>query len=140
MSFTAKWASDVWPKVQEKYKQVIAQRPAKQDTATGTHYGEKVYGVLADKKEVRNVCCNLAFTDPAANTVLQKDISFATVERLAIDMFVDTASVIPDDEQVAASAAADTSQVAEDGAGGRVAEKLLSAKKMADPNPGAQGL
>ena len=88
-----------------------------------------VYQVLAEKKEVRNVACNLAFTDPTGNTMLQKNISFATVERFAIDMFIDTASVTPDDVQVAASAATDTSQVAEDGAGGRQAEKILRAKK-----------
>ena len=135
MSFTEKWASDVWPSAQEKYRRVLAQRPAKQDTATGTHYGEQVDQALAEKKEVRNFSCNLAFTDPTANTVLQKDISFATVERFALDMFVDTVSVTPDDDQVAASAATDASQVAEDGSGGRRAEKKLlsTAKKWRIP-------
>ena len=74
------------------------------------------------KKEVRNVACNLAYTDPNGNTMLQKNISFATVERFAIDMFIDTASVTPANDQVAASAAADTSQIVDDGAGGRQAE------------------
>ena len=72
----------------------------------------------------------MAFTDPVENTMLQKDISFATVERFAIDMYIDlTVSATPDDDQVAASAAIDTSQIADDGAGGRLAEKILRAKK-----------
>ena len=129
MSFTEQWTSDIWPAVQEKYQHVLAQRPAKQDTATGVHYGKVVYQVLAEKKEVRNVACNLAFTDPTGNTMLQQNISFATVERFAIDMFIDTASVTPDDDQVAASAATDTSQVAEDGAGGRQALKNIPGAK-----------
>jgi len=120
---------------------VLAQRTAKQETATGVHYGQKVYEILPEEKEIRNAICNLAFTDPIGNTMLQKNISFATVERFAIDMYIDTASVTPDDDQVAASAATDTSQIADDGAGGRLAEKILGAKKRKkDPRPGAQGL
>ena len=102
MSFIARWSSDIWPAVQDKYTHVLAQRPARQDVATGQHYGQKLYEVLASKKEVRNVACNLAFTDPTGNTMLQKNISFVTVERFAIDMCVDTASATPDAEHVAA--------------------------------------
>ena len=130
MPFTEQWTSGIWPAVQEKYTHVLAHRPAKQDIATGTRYGETVYQSLAEKKEVRNVSCNLAFTDPTGNAMLQRSISFATVERFAIDMFIDTASVTRDGDQVAASAATDTSQVAEDGAGGRQAENILRAKKQ----------
>ena len=137
MSFTEQWASDIWPALEEKYKYVLGKRPAKQDIATGTHYGEKVFQALPTKREVRNVSCNLAFTDPTGNTMLQKNISFATVERFAIDMYVD---VTHDDARVAESVAADT-VTGEDGAGGSQAEKILSAaKKMEYPSPGAQGL
>ena len=141
MSWIEKWGSLIWPKVQAKHKHVSAQRPSLQANATGTHYGEKVYQLLPEKGEIRNVTCNLTFTDPIENTMLQKTISFATVERFAIDMFIDTASVTPDDDQVAASAATDTNQIADDGAGDRLAEKILRAKKkMEDRSPGAQGL
>ena len=69
---------------------------------------------------------------------MQTIISFAIVERFAIDMFVDTASVTPGDDQVAASAAADSSQDAEDGAGA-AKQKHSFAQRIEDPNPGAQG-
>ena len=130
MPFTEQWTSDIWPAVQEQYTHVLAQRPAKQYIATGTHYGEQVYQGLAEKQEVRNVSCNLAFIDPTGNAMLQRGISFATVERFAIDMLIDPASVTRDGDQVAASAATDTSQVAEDGAVGRQAEQILRAKKQ----------
>ena len=126
MSFVEKWQHDIWPVVHEKYWQVLAQRPAKQDTATGTHYGEKVYELLKKKKEIRNVACNLAYTDPTENTVLQTEISFSTVERFALDMFVNIAPGT--DDKVAGSAASDI-VVAEDGSGGRQAERILHGKK-----------
>ena len=140
MSFLEKWISDIWPAIEAKHRHVLAQRPTKQAIATGVHYGEKVYEFLPEKKEIRNVICNLAFTDLVENTMLQRDISFAAVERFALDMYIDLKeSATPGDDQVAASAATDTSQIADDGAGGRLAEKILRAK-MEDPSPGAQGL
>ena len=126
MSFVEKWQHDMWPVVHEKYRQVLAQRPAKQDTATGTHYGEHVYEFLKIKKEIRNIACNLAYTDPTENTVLQTEISFSTVERFALDMFVNIAPGT--DDKVAGSAASDI-VVAEDGSGGRQAERILHGKK-----------
>ena len=125
MSFAAKWTSDIWPVVQAKYNHVLLQRTAKQDCATGVHYGTKVYDILPVKKEIRNVSCNLAFTDPIGNTILQKNISYATVERFAIDMYIDP--VVTDDDQLAAPNDKDTSQ--NDGAAGRRAEKTLSSTK-----------
>ena len=137
MSFIEKWAVEFWPALEAKYSHVLAQRPAKQDVATGTRYGEQVCEILTKKKEVRNVSCNLAFTDPTANTTLQQAFSVETVERFAIDTFLDPTPAPSDDDQVAASAAqvtasaaADTSVVGEDGAGGRQAEQILRAKKQ----------
>jgi len=140
MSFAAHWASDIWPALEAKHNQVLEQRPAKQDTATGTHYGEKVFQALPTKREVRNVACNLAYTDPTGNTMLQKDISFATVERFAIDMYVDVTHADTAEDGVAASAAADKPElIAAAGAGGRQAEIILK-QKLEDPTPDAQGL
>ena len=90
--------------VEKKYNVLLQRRPAKQDTAIGTHYGEKVYEILKSKKEVRNISCNLAWTDPVANTVLQSNTSMATVERFALDMYVDT-TVVGSAASVAGSAA-----------------------------------
>ena len=123
----------MWAKLEAKYKERLSQRPARQDVATGNHYGDKVYIALKEKKEVRNVTCNLAWTHPTANTMLQTHISLATVQRFAIDTFIDTAPDTPDDAQVAASAAqvaaSDTSQVGEDVAGGLQVEKNLRASQ-----------
>ena len=109
MSFLDRWKSDIWPVVKSKYDNLLKCRPAKQETATGSHYGDKVYEVLASKKEVRNIACNLAWTDPnpIQNTVLQSAISLATVERFALDMYVDT-SVAGSAAAVAGSAAVET--------------------------------
>lgn len=90
MSFVDKWKADIWPVVEKTYTALLQQRPAKQDTAMGTHYGEKVYDILSTKKEVRNVSCNFAWTNPVENTNLQGNISMATVERFALDLYVDT--------------------------------------------------
>ena len=109
MSFLDRWKSDIWPVVKSKYDDLLKCRPAKQETATGSHYGDKVYEILASKKEVRNIACNLAWTDPnpIQNTVLQSAISLATVERFALDMYVDT-SVAGSAAAVAGSAAVET--------------------------------
>ena len=90
MAFVDKWKADIWPVVERKFHDLLQRRPAKQDKATGTHYGDKVYELLTTKKEVRNVSCNLSWTDPVENTSLQGNISMATVERFALDMYVDT--------------------------------------------------
>ena len=129
MSWIEKWTSLIWPKVEAKHAHVSNQRPSKQENATGTHYGDKIYQILPEKGEIRNVTCNLTFTDPIENTMLQKTISYATVERFAIDMYIDIQnSATPGDDEVAASAATDTSHIGDDGAGGRLAEKNLGAK------------
>ena len=46
---------------------------------------------------VRNVICNLAWTDPSENTVLQQDISLAMVENVVIDTFMDPTMHEPTD-------------------------------------------
>ena len=76
---------EIWKVVEGKFNALSKERPVRQEKATGYHYGEKTYEVLAAKKEVRNIACNLTWTDPAENTCLQSDISLATVERLALD-------------------------------------------------------
>ena len=102
MSFVEKWKADIWPVVEKTYTALLQQRPAKQDTAMGTHYDEKVYEILSTKKEVWNVSCNFAWTNPVENTNLQGNISMATVERFALDLYVDTTA----EAAVAGSAAA----------------------------------
>ena len=95
MSFFEKWTTDIWPVVEKKYNALQKVRPAKQDTATGNHYGDKVYEFLKTKREVRNISCNLTWTSPVENTSLQSNISMATVERFALDMYVNTVVASP---------------------------------------------
>ena len=40
MSFVEYWQRVIWPQMKEKYVELLAQRPVKQDVATGDHYGE----------------------------------------------------------------------------------------------------
>ena len=49
MPFLDKWKEDIWHVVEEKYNNLLKERPAKQDKATGTHHGDKVYEILATK-------------------------------------------------------------------------------------------
>jgi len=105
MSFVTKWKEEIWPVVEKKYNDLIQQRPAKQETATGTHYGDKVFEILATKKELRNIACNLTWTNPVENTNLQCNISMSTVERFALDMYIDTTQGQVADTAVAGSAA-----------------------------------
>ena len=132
MSFFDTWKEDLWHVVEEKYNTLLKERPAKQDQATGTHYGDKVYEILATKKESRNVACNLAWTGPVENTNLQRNISMATVERFALDMYVDTTA---GHGQAAGSAATSAGEIvgADEGEGGgqRAAKVLLQSSKKA---------
>ena len=112
--------------VGDTYNKLFKERPAKQEQATGTHYGDKVYELLETKKELRNVACNLTWTDPVENTVLQSNISMATVERFALDMYVDTTA---GHGQVAGSAA--TSAGEGEGEGEHTAKVLLQSSKKA---------
>ena len=130
MSFHDNWKESIFCVVEEKFNSLIKERPAKQDTATGTHYGDKVYELLLTKKEVRNVACNLAWTDPLENTSLQSNISMATVERFALDMYVDTTAA---HGQAAGSAAASAGEGEGEGDGGgqRAAKVLLRSSKKA---------
>ena len=114
--------------MEEKFKSLIKERPARQDTATGTHYGDKVYELLATKKEVRNVACNLAWTDPLENTSLQSNISMATVERFALDMYVDVTAA---HDQAAGSAAMSAGVGDDEGDAGQRAKVLLRSSKKA---------
>ena len=111
----------MWPKLQEKFNERLSQRPARQDVATGNHYGDKVYIALKEKKEVRNITCNLAWTHPLENTMLQEHITLEAVQTFAIDFFTNTAPDTQDDAQVAASAAQG------EGAGGLQVKKTLHA-------------
>ena len=89
MRFLEYWTNEIWPRINADFDRLQGERPAKQTEATGGHYGHKMYELLADKKEVRNVSCNLCWTAPTANTVLQEDITLALVENFALDMFMD---------------------------------------------------
>ena len=131
-SFVETWPQEVWPIIQKKYEELLEKRPAKQTDATGGHYGQRVYEFLQTKGgEVRNITCNLAYLDPVRNTFLQQDISVETVERFALDLYVDTspgtASVPVDD--------ATGNETQDEGgpsdAGPTVAETLLAAPKKA---------
>ena len=132
MSFFDKWKEDLWHVVEEKYNTLLKERPAKQDKATGSHYGDKLYEILETKKELRNVACNLAWTGPVENTNLQRNISMATVERFALDMYVDTTA---GHGQAAGSATTSAGEiVGEDegeGGGQRAAKVLLRSSKKA---------
>ena len=68
---------------------ILAQRPLKQEEADGCHYGQVMYTTLEAHKVVRNVACNLAWTDPSASTQLQQDISLAMVAILVIGALMD---------------------------------------------------
>ena len=131
-SFVETWPQEVWPIIQKKYEELLEKRPAKQTDATGGHYGQRVYEFLQTKGgEVRNITCNLAYLDPVRNTFLQQEISVETVERFALDLYVDTspgtASVPVDD--------ATGNETQDEGgpsdAGPTVAETLLAAPKKA---------
>ena len=100
-SFLASWPQQVWPIIQQKYEELLAAKPVKQCEATGSNYGSRIYDILAKKGEIRNVTCNLAYLNPVENTFLQKDISIQTVERVALDLYVDTscgAASVPADD------------------------------------------
>lgn len=134
MSFVAKWKAEIWPVVEHKYNDLLQRRPAKQDTATGTHYGDKVYEVLATKKEIRNIACNLTWTNPVENTNLQCNISMATVERFALDMYVDTTAGQGQaaEAAVAGSAAMSAGEIVGESEGvQRAAKDLLQSSKKA---------
>ena len=94
-SFVETWPQEVWPIIQKKYEELLEKRPAKQTDATGGHYGQRVYEFLQTKGgEVRNITCNLAYLGPVRNTFLQQDISVETVERFALDLYVDTSPAL----------------------------------------------
>ena len=77
---------------------------------SGRHFGKKVFEKLTKDKCCRNVTCNLAWTDPTANTVMQEDISLAMVENFVLDDFLDSSmhamadSAVAEDAYGAASA------------------------------------
>ena len=125
MSFVTKWKEEIWPVVEKKYNDLIQHRPAKQETATGTHYGDKVFELLATKKELRNIACNLTWTNPVENTNLQCNISMSTVERFALDMFVDTTQGQVADTAVAGSAAGVAGERVGEGEGVQHVAKVL---------------
>ncbi len=91
MRFLDKWSSELWPKIQADFERLSLCRPCKQDAgAVGGHYGSRTLELIKVRKELRNVACNLAWTGPAANTPLHKDITYEVVETFAVDMYMDT--------------------------------------------------
>ena len=123
--FREEWPLTIWPIIQKDFEEVLTQRPAKQDKATGGHYGDKVFELLKTKGEIRNITCNLAWTSPTKNTVLQNDISYASVERFALDMFTDVTAT----NVVAASAADGAAGAAADGESSEMRAMGLLAKR-----------
>ena len=108
-TFREAWTREVWPVVKPIYQELLAERPAKQETATGVHYGDKVLTAAASKGEYRNVTCNLAWTGPANNTELQADISYDAVRAWCLDFYTDTTvqtdtAASANQQEVAASA------------------------------------
>ena len=123
--FRDEWAISIFPTIKKVFEEVLVERPAKQEEATGTHYGACVYAHIKNKGEIRNVTCNLAWTNPTANTVLQKDITCETVERMALDLFVDVTAT----DGVAASAADGAAGAADEGEGAESRAKALLAQR-----------
>ena len=133
MSFADAWKEAIWPWVEETYRKLLKERPAKRGTGTGCNYDDKVYEILETKKQVRNVACNLTWTHPTENTILQSNISFQTVERFALDFFVDTTA---GHGQVAGSAATPgagsaAASAGEDEGEAHTAKVLLQSSKKA---------
>ena len=87
----------------------MLERPATQEDASGTHYGRKAFESLATKREVRNVSCNLCWTNPSGNSALQQGITLELVENFAADMYLVT---------TARESSPSTSSAADDSANG----------------------
>ena len=84
MRFVEAWSAEIWPVIQSDFERLLSARPARQDAgAVGTHYGSKVLEAISEVRPIRNVTCNLAWTNPTANTPLQTEISKEVVEALA---------------------------------------------------------
>ena len=49
-SYVDYWAATMWPKLREKYEKCLAQRPVKQDVASGFHYGEMCINSLRTRR------------------------------------------------------------------------------------------
>ena len=99
ISFKEVWAKSIWPVVRAKYEQLLKERPAEQglgeDSASGGHYGKKVLAKAVEQGEVRNISCNLCWSDPLANTPMQENISYDNVANWAVDTYTDVTAVQP---------------------------------------------
>ena len=89
MSFKSFWCETLWPAIQKQYGPLLERPQARQGTAVGRAYGTALFEQLKTQTVVRNVTCNLAWTDPAENTPLQDDISLSMVENWVLDFFMD---------------------------------------------------
>ena len=97
MRFVELWAKEIWPVIQSDYGRLLSVRPARQDTdAVGTHHGANLLDLITAERPIRNVTCNLAWTDPTGNTPLQTDISKELVEAFALDMYMSNEMLQPD--------------------------------------------
>ena len=96
MRYLDAWANEIWPVIQPHYERLLTMRPAKQEeNAVRSHYGHKLFEVIASKGEVRNVTCNLTWTSATANTPLQADITIELVTAFAMDMYMSNAVLQP---------------------------------------------
>ena len=89
MSFKSFWSETLWPSIQKQYGPLLDRQQARQGTAVGRAYASALFDQLKTQTVVRNVTCNLAWTDPAENTPLQDDISLSMVENWVLDTFMD---------------------------------------------------
>ena len=94
-------------------------------------HGDKVYEILAAKKELRNIACNPAWTNPVENTSLQSNISMATVERFALDLYVDTTGGPGVADSAASASVADSAAVEESEGAQHTAKVLLQSSSKA---------
>ena len=46
MRFLDFWSSDLFPRIEEKYGTLLNQRPARQNEASGVHYGTKLCEII----------------------------------------------------------------------------------------------
>ena len=105
MRFLDYWQTEMWPVVATKYAEVLGKKPLRQDEASGRSYS-KLFEFIKNKKNIQMVTCNLAWTDPAANTIMQEDISLEMVENFTIETFLDPSMQAPVDSTVGEGAAA----------------------------------
>lgn len=88
MRFLDYWSEYMWPNLKYRFRGLLQQQPLRQDGAVGCPYDSSLLAQLAANKKICGVPSNLAWTDPAKNTVLQEDIPLSMVANFVCDMFL----------------------------------------------------